>query len=72
MWFFDKKVGSFNEAIPKDTLDKARDSMKVDAEAMGMPTDFTDREIIREVQRQQWKQLYAKEKVSGGPTPPKP
>jgi len=67
---FGRDVGSFNQAIPKDVIDKARNSMKVDSEAMGMPAEFSDQEIYREVLRQQWKDLYAKEKVSGGPAAP--
>lgn len=70
MWFGSQTVGDFNRAIPKEVLEKARASITNDAQSMGMPQEFSDREIIREIQRQQWKQFYAsqKETDSGGTT----
>jgi hypothetical protein len=66
MWFFSQNVGSFNQAIPKDVMEKAKASMTNDAEALGVPQEFSDREVVREIQRQQWKQFYAKQKENEG------
>ena len=60
--------GSFNQNIPKEVLDRARESMVADAQAMGMPEEFTDREIYREVLRQQWKEFF---KGGGSTSQPK-
>ncbi len=69
---FGNDVGTFNQSIPKEVFEKARASMNRDAEAAGIAGDFTDKEIAREVFRQQWKELHAKEKSSSGGTSTKP